>query len=191
MLRKTATMSALGLLLAFTSLGCDSQALSTPVVVEALAEPEMPRHFSWVVDEQLGGMAHPGFGATALSSYDYLAHQDVSLLISLTEHAADAGQLLNRGIDQLHLPVIDFTAPTLDQLDTFVSLTADELLWGGRVVVHCAAGRGRTGTFLAAWFVANGANADEAIAHVRTLRPGSIETQSQLDVIAHYADLLN
>lgn len=184
-------------LIALVAYGCDSGAVSelppTPqAAVSQVATPSpAPRNFSWVVDNQLGGMAHPGHGMGVDKSYDFLADQDVSLLISLTESPAQIEGLSERGIAQLHLPVIDFTAPELAQLETFIDETALELFWGGRVVVHCAAGQGRTGTFLAAWFVATGASAEEAIDHVRTMRPGSIETQAQLDIIAEYAESLH
>lgn len=174
-------------LISLTGTGCDSS------VADAAAETasEAPRRFSWVVDNQLAGMAHPGYGQTALATYDYLAQSDVTLLVSLTETAPTGGVLSDLGIDHHHLPVVDYTAPSLAQLDRFVGLTATELLDGGRVAVHCAGGQGRTGTFLAAWFVAVGMSAEEAIDHVRTLRPGSIETAEQLAIIAQYAQVLD
>lgn len=154
---------------------------------QAIESEETPRNFSWVVDNQLAGMGHPGHGETADTRYAYLANRDVSLMVSLTETAPESALLDVHGIAQVHLPVVDFTAPTLMQLDTFVTTTADELMIGGRVVVHCAAGQGRTGTFLAAWFVASGATSAEAIDHVRELRPGSIETKDQVDIVFEYA----
>ena len=51
------------------------------------------------------------------------------------------------------------------------------------VAVHCLAGRGRTGTVLAAYFVHRGLPAREAIQKVRDLRPGSIEVPEQEDAI--------
>ena len=51
------------------------------------------------------------------------------------------------------------------------------------VAVHCLAGRGRTGTVLAAYFVHRGLSAREAIQKVRDLRPGSIEVPEQEDAI--------
>jgi len=173
--------------LAFALVGCDEYAPVNCTASEA--HSEAPRRFSWVVDNQLAGMAHPGHGETAEFAYDYLAEKDVSLLVSLTEQAPTGDGLVSHGIAHHHLPVVDYTAPTLGQLDRFVGLAATELLEGGRVAVHCASGHGRTGTFLAAWFVAVGMTADEAIAHVRTLRPGSIETSEQLAVIAEYAEV--
>jgi atypical dual specificity phosphatase len=190
--RQTTTAALVALSLCFSAAGCDSPVLTmeTEVQVQAQVQVEAPRRFSWVIDDQLAGMAHPGLGDAAQASYDYLDSRDVTLLVSLTEHLPQATGLADRGIDHLHLPVVDYTAPTLEQLDDFVTLTSAELWRGGRVTVHCAGGRGRTGTFLAAWFVAGGMSAAEAIEHVRALRPGSIETTCQLDVIAEYADLL-
>ena len=55
------------------------------------------------------------------------------------------------------------------------------------VAVHCAAGLGRTGTVLAAWFVTQGLSAQNAIARVRRLRPGSVETEEQERAVEEFA----
>lgn len=48
------------------------------------------------------------------------------------------------------------------------------------VAVHCALGFGRTGTMLACYLVKErGLAAGDAIAEIRRLRPGSIETYEQ------------
>ena len=52
---------------------------------------------------------------------------------------------------------------------------------GQRVLVHCAAGLGRTGMLVAKLLVLNGVRADEAIAQVRRARPGTIETEAQAE----------
>ena len=72
------------------------------------------------------------------------------------------------------------------QLETFVAAARQTHSAGGRVAVHCAAGKGRTGTFLAAWFVAEGAGAQAAMETVRALRPGSIETKAQEAALVEY-----
>jgi atypical dual specificity phosphatase len=54
------------------------------------------------------------------------------------------------------------------------------------VAVQCLAGKGRTGTVLAAYFVRQGLTADEAIRKVRDLRPGSVEVAEQEEAIRAY-----
>ena len=56
---------------------------------------------------------------------------------------------------------------------------------GQRVLVHCAAGLGRTGMLVAKLLVLNGVGAEEAIAPVRRARPGTIETEAQADWVRH------
>lgn len=58
------------------------------------------------------------------------------------------------------------------------------------MLVHCAAGLGRTGTFAAALLHSHGIAADAAIAMVRATRPGAIETPEQLAFIHHGPSLL-
>jgi atypical dual specificity phosphatase len=66
------------------------------------------------------------------------------------------------------------------------------ILFFQAVSVHCACGRGRTGTMLACYFVKhNGLSADNAIRAIRRLRPGSIDTEKQINAVQQYAQLLN
>ena len=55
----------------------------------------------------------------------------------------------------------------------------DLLKGGGKVVIHCMGGLGRTGTIAARLLVEFGAEAEEAMAAVRAARPGAIETLGQ------------
>ena len=55
------------------------------------------------------------------------------------------------------------------------------------VAVHCAAGLGRTGTIIACWFAHEKMSGRDAIARIRRLRPGSVETDEQADAIMEFA----
>jgi atypical dual specificity phosphatase len=54
------------------------------------------------------------------------------------------------------------------------------------VAVHCLAGIGRKGTFLASYLVLCGADADQAIAEVRAKRPESIENAEQEEAVHQF-----
>ena len=80
--------------------------------------------------------------------------------------------------------------PTQEQLDQCISAIrrARENKFGA--AVHCTAGLGRTGTVIAAWYVANGLDAAMALAKVREIRPGSVETADQEEAVREYAKRL-
>lgn len=143
--------------------------------------------FSWVDSDLLSGMPRPGAIRPLADDLATLADRGVDILVSLTEAGLPAASLRAAGLESRHYPVKDFTAPTLSQLASFVADVRAARANGQSVGVHCEGGRGRTGTFLAAWFVAGGMRADDAIAKVRHLRPGSIETMSQERIIRSYA----
>jgi len=77
----------------------------------------------------------------------YLTENGIDSIISFNDHPykADEHQLLiNAKINYLHLPVKDFGAPTLGQLENAITFfTKPE---HQSMLVHCGFGRGRTGT---------------------------------------------
>jgi atypical dual specificity phosphatase len=77
--------------------------------------------------------------------------------------------------------------PTPEQLDQTVSAIAKAHDRQMGVGVHCGAGLGRTGVVLACYLVHKGSGAQNAIAKVRRLRPGSIETEEQADAVIDFA----
>uniref|UniRef100_A0A673Z268 Protein tyrosine phosphatase domain-containing protein 1 n=1 Tax=Salmo trutta TaxID=8032 RepID=A0A673Z268_SALTR len=61
----------------------------------------------------------------------------------------------------------------------------------GKMAVHCHAGLGRTGVLLACYLVfATRMTADQAIVFVRSKRPNSIQTRSQLYCVREFAQFL-
>jgi len=140
---------------------------------------DVPFNFSWIEIDRVAGMARP-----RPDDASWLIDQGITALLSLTTRTVTVD-----GLDVFSIPVQDMTAPTLDQLHLAVAVIGRIVSAGGAVAVHCAAGMGRTGTILAAYLIAKGLNASEAIARVRALRPGSIETIEQEQMLARYAEL--
>ncbi len=144
----------------------------------------MPVGFSWVDRPHLAGLAQPD-GPDDLA---WLRRHGIDILVSLTETPPDRRRVNDAGLMGVHIPVPDMTAPSQRQLDLCVETIARAKKSGMGVAVHCAAGKGRTGTMLAGYFVAAGMSAERAIEYVRELRPGSIETPEQEDAVRQYAE---
>jgi atypical dual specificity phosphatase len=184
-----ALSATFGLHACLDTIEAEPSTAAAPVASTAANEAvSVPSGFSWV-DGQLGGMAHPGYGERLTRALSYLEDAGTDVLVSLTVTPTDANAAAAHGIALVHIPLRDFTAPTQAQLAQFLRLTRDASADGRNIVVHCGAGLGRTGTFLAAFFVDQGMTAAQAVAHVRQLRPGSIETEAQLQSIHDFAAL--
>lgn len=143
----------------------------------------MLNHFSFVIPGQLAGLARPGSWRALDLDLRELAGEGITALVSLTESALDEETVRAAGLAYLHLPVLDFSPPSPDQVDRFVAFAKETIATGGAVAVHCTAGMGRTGTMLACYLAAIGETPEEAIESVRRIRPGSIETHEQEEAV--------
>ncbi len=136
-----------------------------------------PRNFNFVIKGVLAGSARPGAGDDDLAAFKA---RGVAGLVSLTVTTLDCDAVARAGFEYLHLPVPDFGAPGVEAVRSFVEFVRRVSgRGGGAVVVHCGSGYGRTGTMLACFLVSEGRSAHDAIAEVRRLRPGSVETSEQ------------
>lgn len=146
--------------------------------------------FSWVVPNALAGLPNPDRNGQLYDNLAYIVDQGARTLVTLTIDPLDETTVRAHGLAWLHYPVVDFQAPTLEQLLAFLDEVDSAHARGWPVAVHCTYGKGRTGTFLAAYFVAQGMTGDEAIEHVRQLRPGSIETAVQEAIVGELEAVL-
>src|ERR1043165_336491 len=150
----------------------------------------MPSNFSFVIEGVLAGMERPGTSSRLREDLEFLKDKKVGAIVSLTEAPLERAFIEEFGFRYMHLPICDFTAPSIAQIDEFVAFLKQAENDKLGAVVHCGAGMGRTGTMLACALVARGLSSDEALERIRATRPYSIETLEQEDCIVDYADIL-
>ncbi len=141
-----------------------------------------PTGFSWIEKPLLAALARP----TEPEEFQWLREQGIELLVTLTEDRPRGNLVDDANLLVFHEPLEDMEPPTQDQLDRCVSAILKATSRNMGVAVHCGAGLGRTGAVLAAYFVAKGMTATNAIARVRRLRPGSVETPEQAEAVELY-----
>lgn len=142
-----------------------------------------PPKFSWVDQPHLAAMAMP----ESADDLAWLRRHGIDVLVSLTEEPVPRQWVNDTGLLAVNVPVPDMEAPADRQLDHLVETIRKANASGMGVAVHCGAGLGRTGTVLAAYFVANGLSPQDAVEKVRDLRPGSVETTEQERAVERFA----
>lgn len=140
-----------------------------------------PTNFSWLISDKLAGSGMP----TTSSEVEWVVKQGVKSIITMTEESLP--QSWTRDVKYLHVPTQDLSAPDMEQIDKAVEFIHERIQNEEPVMVHCAAGIGRTGTILACYLVKHQKlSAKDAIAQVRKKRPGSIQSESQELAISMY-----
>src|SRR5260370_31991554 len=132
-------------------------------------------HFSWLVEQKLAALSYP----ESEDAFTLLWKLGIRAMINLAEEPLPGETLRKVGILTEHIPVVDFTAPTLHQVEQALAMIHFCLDRNMPVAVHCVAGLGRTGTILACYLIGQGISADRATKTIRTWRPGSVANSEQ------------
>jgi len=139
-------------------------------------------NFSFVFPGKLAGLAMPGGSKNPKREVRFLRRQGITHLVNLTEQ--DYGTpAIRREFEVLDCPVDDFGVPTLEQLGPIIELYRSPAVLG----IHCMAGVGRTGLVLSCLAgMELGLSDYAAVRYVRKLRPGSVESSSQVSFVCDF-----
>lgn len=153
--------------------------------------------FYWLIDGALAGCSRPGSRVRRESRVSHtdalgddlaaLRERGIGAVLTLTEEALPGEALARHGLEALHVPVRDMTAPEPEELARALGFIDVQRALGRAVAVHCLMGQGRTGTVLAAYLVRNGEAPHEAIARVRAACPGAVEVEEQVRSVEAFA----
>lgn len=90
----------------------------------------------------------------------------------------------NRGGRAIVFPIPDLHAPAIQVLEPLLDTIVERLRAGERMLVHCAAGIGRSGTVAACVLIRLGLDESEALALVAASRPmAGPEVGAQVDLV--------
>lgn len=159
-----------------------------------------PTNFSWVINNGLAGSGLP----LSFDQFQWLVKNGIRTIVTVREIPLPLQWISNRDItnvhfedknfekvNYLHLRVEDYHSPTVQEIDSTVKFIENEIVAKRPVLVHCAAGKGRTGTILGAYLLKKeNLSAKDAITRIRNLRPGSIQTDSQEKSLYEYEKYL-
>lgn len=130
-----------------------------------------PMNFSFV-DDYVCGSAR----IMSKRDVDWLIGKGIKAIISVTEDPIPNAWLNGSAISYKHVPVMNHRAPSPDQLARCVEFIEENIRLDNKTLVHCAAGKGRTGTVLAAYICSrDNISAESSIEKIRSQRSASVE----------------
>ncbi|MBO9397736.1 dual specificity protein phosphatase family protein [Shimia sp. R9_2] len=140
---------------------------------------------------QLALARQPGSTGKLAEDVRALADWGAERVLSLTETEEQQGlgaaalpqQLEAQGIAWMHFPIRDFDVPEAHEAEAWGALQQEilnALGSGGRVLVHCRGGCGRSGMIVLRLMLACGEALEDALKRLRVVRRCAVETDAQM-----------
>jgi atypical dual specificity phosphatase len=148
---------------------------------------DRPTNFSWVTEGKLAGSGLP----VTQDEFKWVLDKGIKSIVTVREVPLPSRWIDGTDIDYLHLMVEDYGVPNMQVLDEAVNYIDKKIQSGKPVLVHCAAGKGRTGALLAAYMIKKeNLTAEQAIEKIRLMRPGSVQSVTQETALSMYEKYL-
>lgn len=181
----------------FTGLVRISYRLWTRIAVRLFPENSKSEHFarvigiplpdklnlSWVTNHlAVGGRVHP-------HDIPALARLGVTAVVDTrSEYCDDVNAMAKEHIELLHLPTPDTYPLSVEQLRQGASWVQERMQNGGRVLIHCEHGVGRSVLLTCAALVYGGMNAQDALALVQEKRWQASPNHRQVVRLKEFAE---
>lgn len=141
--------------------------------------------FKWIVEGSLAGSGQPGLYTDVEDDLDFIKSNGLDTVVTLTE--SPLGEEFNdKDIEIIHFPIHDMGIPVPRVAHGLCKSLKMKLDSGKKILIHCKAGLGRTGTILACVLIEMGYDTDEAIKKVRSHIRMGIQNSLQEGFIQHY-----
>lgn len=153
--------------------------------------PSLLPNFSWVLPGRLaaGGMPSRHDPDDEVEAYAALYEQGVRVVACLLETPQPRAAIVAAGLMPLHFPIGDYGTPRdVAAFGAFVDEVHVQIAEGRPALAHCWAGIGRAGMFAATYMARHGGlEPGAAIEQLRRMRPGSVQTSAQAQIVHHLA----
>jgi len=132
---------------------------------------DTPFNFGWV-ERDIAVSGRP----VTQSQVRWLHENGIRSILSLTEDRIPPIFLEGLDIVYEHIPIPDHEPPLIETIVKSITFIDRMRREGRPILIHCAAGQGRSGSIAAAYMMySKGLNSKEAIDWIRSARPGSID----------------
>ncbi|MCI4461344.1 MAG: dual specificity protein phosphatase family protein [Thermogladius sp.] len=116
-------------------------------------------------------------------------------VVNLLSEAEKPFEVINalraRGVEVFHAPTLDFHPVELIHVLGSINFIEKHLEAGGRVLVHCSGGVGRSSQVTASYLVYKGYDLFSAVKYIRGIVDGALEVKWQVQLLEDFADLLD
>ena len=138
-------------------------------------------NMSWVTDNlALGGRIHP-------ADIRALARTGITHVVDTrSEYCDDAQALAKEHIELLHLPTADTKPLTIEQMMQGAKWVHERTQQGGRVLIHCEHGVGRSALLTCAVLVYSGMHAQDALLLVQQKRWQAAPNHKQVERLREF-----